>query len=260
MKELQRILDVINAFLEKAPAGYLKIQQRQGKTYYYHQYCDDSTNATYKKYIVRKEEKVAKALAQKGYYLRIKPIIEKQIITLGMFVDGYNEEELNEEFDKLSETRKNLIQPIRLSTKMKIEQWKNEEYEKNQKYSEGLVYETENGEMVRSKSELIISNALLHSNQVLYKYERPITLNVSGKTVVFYPDFTIMNTHTGDIFYWEHAGRMDDSYYADEFVKKMNVYAENGIVQGKNLIVTYETRNCPLSIRSVRAMIATIIE
>lgn len=260
MKELQRILDGINGFIAKAPSGCLKIQQRQGKTYYYHQYFDDRTNVTYKKYIIRKEEQVAKVLAQKGYYLRIKPIIEKQIITLGRFVDGYNEEELNEEFDKLSETRRNLIQPVSMSTKLKIEQWEKEEYENNQKYSEGLIYETENGELVRSKSELIISNELLHCNQVLYKYERPMTLNASGKTVVFYPDFTIMNTHTGDILYWEHAGRMDDSNYADKFVKKMNVYAENGIIQGKNLIVTYETRNCPLSIRSVRTMISTNIE
>ena len=79
--------------------------------------------------------------------------------------------------------------------------------------------------MVRSKSEAIIAN-ILHNNKlnILYKYERPLKIIVDGKEKIIYPDFTIFNVHSGKITYWEHAGRMDDPYYANEFVKKINSF------------------------------------
>ena len=259
-RELQQLLKKIGDFMEKAPAGSLKIQRRAGRIYYYHQYQDEKTSMHKKKYILRKDENLARNLAQKGYYAKIKPIIERQIDALARFEKEYRKYELDDEFEKLVEERRKLIHPISMSTKMKIEQWHNEEYDTNQKYAEGLIFETENGEMVRSKSEMIIANALLHSSHILYKYERPIEIFIHGKASVFYPDFTTLNIDTGEQKYWEHAGRMDDPNYANDFVKKINIYAENNIVLGKDLIVTYETRDNPLSMRTVKAMLFLLEE
>ncbi len=50
--------------------------------------------------------------------------------------------------------------------------------------------------MVRSKSELIIANALA-AKGVDYAYERPLTI----EGVTKYPDFTIEDMESGQTFY-----------------------------------------------------------
>ena len=52
---------------------------------------------------------------------------------------------------------------------------------------------------------------------------------------------TYLNVHTGKIIYWEHAGRMDDLYYTNDFVKKMNAYITNNLLPGRDIILTFET-------------------
>lgn len=122
-----------------------------------------------------------------------------------------------------------------------------------------MIFETDRGEMVRSKSELIIANILNQNKNLLYKYERPLELIINGKVQVFYPDFTILNINTGKITYWEHAGLMDDPTYSSQFVNKINNYLDNDIVLGNNLVVTYETKNNPLNIKYVRKNIECIL-
>ena len=58
---------------------------------------------------------------------------------------------------------------------------------------EGLIHRTARGELVRSKSEVIIAN-LLHANRIDYRYEEP--LEIDGLTKL--PDFTIEDDNTGE--------------------------------------------------------------
>lgn len=128
---------------------------------------------------------------------------------------------LEEIYDNLSDERKSLVTSIQISVKEKVKQWQAEAYEKNLMYPENLRYETEQSDMVRSKSEVIIANILYQNREdILYKYEKPLEVMENGRQKTIYPDFTILNKHTGKVLYWEHAGRMDDSHYANEFVKK----------------------------------------
>ena len=84
--------------------------------------------------------------------------------------------------------------PIRISVNEKLRIWQNESYEPYQKYKENLKYETDNGETVRSKSEVIIANILAKNNEhLLYKYERPLEVVIAGHTQTIHPDFTIIN-------------------------------------------------------------------
>lgn len=59
----------------------------------------------------------------------------------------------------------------------------------------------------------------------------------------------------GTLIYWEHAGKVDDPRYSDEFVRKVNAYIKEDILPGKNLIITYETTAVPLNVDIVRRMI-----
>lgn len=163
------------------------------------------------------------------------------------------------EDDNLPDSRKVLITPVWISVKEKMRRWNNESSEPYMKYKENLIHETDRGEFVRSKSEKEIANELnYHSNRLDYKYERPLTMINHGHEEIFHPDFTVINRITGNIKYWEHAGRMDDPGYVNHFVGKMNTYIENGIFPGEDLIVTYETSCIPLNKRNIRAWIEQI--
>ena len=74
---------------------------------------------------------------------------------------------------------------------------------------EGLIYRTERGDLVRSKSELVIADKL-HARGIDYAYEQPLVLP-NGRTR--YPDFTIADHAHGVTFYWEHLGMLDDQGY-----------------------------------------------
>ena len=276
ISKLDGFIKKIDTFLVNAPKGGLKWQTKNGKTYYYHHYmieddkeanknkvCDgrqrssNESDKQYKRqYIKKSDAPLANALAQKHYYTTIRPIIEKKIQELNRFRKKYQKKELEEVYETLSIERKSLVVPLQVSVDEQVKRWREETYEPNNLYSENLRYETEQGELVRSKSEVIIANILYkHRQELLYKYERPLTLIVDGKEKIVYPDFTIMNVNTGKIIYWEHAGRMDDVHYVGDFVKKMNAYVANNLYIGKDVVLTFETQGNPLDIGIVRQLV-----
>lgn len=101
----------------------------------------------------------------------------------------------------------------------------------------GKRFMASNGVMVRSAQELHIINRLLKEKSLAVFYERPLELDKH----VRYPDFTIYNTVTGRIFYWEHFGMTGNASYADEMVEKIRWYKRLGyseLKDGGSLVVT----------------------
>ena len=90
---------------------------------------------------------------------------------------------------------------------------------------EGLIHRTERGDLVRSKSELVIADKL-HARGIDYAYEQPLALS-NGRTR--YPDFTIEDHARGVTFYWEHLGMLDDQAYRARWEAKRAEYLECGI-------------------------------
>ncbi len=74
-------------------------------------------------------------------------------------------------------------------------------------YEEGRIHEALSGDMVRSKSELVIAN-LLHERDVPFAYE---ALLRAGDGTMYLPDFTI--TWQGETWFWEHWGMMSSDAY-----------------------------------------------
>lgn len=256
--QLENAIKKVDLFLNHAPEGCLKWQNKNGKTYYYHQFMKD--NKWVRRYIKKGELSLAKTLAQKQYYTSIRPILEKMLDEIKRFAKKCPLNELEEIYDNLSVERKNLVMPLQASAKEKVKQWETEVYEKNLMYPENLRFETEKGDMVRSKSEVIIANILYRNRKnILYKYERPLEVIENGRQKTIYPDFTILNKHTGEITYWEHAGRMDDPYYANDFVKKMNTYIANDLLPGRDVVVSFESQSTPLDIKVVKRLVKQII-
>jgi len=106
----------------------------------------------------------------------------------------------------------------------------------NEKYYEDrLIHRTAKGEMVRSKSEVIIADCL-YNNNVKYEYEKAMTLGDNN----ILPDFVIVDEDTDEIYIWEHCGMMGDEKYRKRWENKKALYEKHGYIEDENLIVTYD--------------------
>ena len=124
----------------------------------------------------------------------------------------------------------------------------------DQFYEDRLVHKTVRGELVRSKSEVIIANALYY-HHLEYVYEPELTLEGRIKR----PDFKVVDDDTGEEWYWEHCGMMDDPKYRKRWEDKKAFYKKNGIEEGKNLIITYDV-NGSLDSQRVEEIIKDVFD
>jgi len=90
---------------------------------------------------------------------------------------------------------------------------------------EGLIHRTSTGIAVRSKSELLIYEALCNAG-FPPEYEKPLTLSSSTR----YPDFTIEDEISGRNIYWEHLGLLEREDYRRSWEAKLSWYRANGIL------------------------------
>ncbi len=85
-------------------------------------------------------------------------------------------------------------------------------------YEAGKIHQALSGDMLRSKSEVIIAN-LLQERQIPFRYEEPL---FAGDGTLRLPDFTV--TWRGQTFYWEHLGLLDLKKYAKQWEVKRAWY------------------------------------
>jgi len=128
----------------------------------------------------------------------------------------------------------------------------------------GLIHRTKRGDLVRSKSEVIIANELLAQGVDRYEYERPLSLP-DGKT--FYPDFTIIDDNTGRSYYWEHLGLLNNPDYESRWERKLEAYQNAGIVSYEEgggdagtLIVTRDDIHGGIDAKEIADLICRISE
>jgi hypothetical protein len=123
---------------------------------------------------------------------------------------------------------------------------------------DGLIHRTSKGLAVRSKSELLIAEALL-SACVAFEYEKPLTLGGA----IRYPDFTIEDEISGRTVYWEHLGMLDREDYRNRWEKKLAWYLENGVRPWNEaesgaplLVITTDSAGIGLDMAHVKRIIA----
>lgn len=89
---------------------------------------------------------------------------------------------------------------------------------------ERLIYLTENGDLVRSKSEWIIADKLRAAG-IKYQYEQPLLLDGVERL----PDFTIRDDDSDQVWYWEHNGMLSEAGYRSRWERKLAAYLKAGI-------------------------------
>jgi hypothetical protein len=128
------------------------------------------------------------------------------------------------------------------------------EYQKKY-YEERLIHRTLKGELVRSKSEVIIAN-MLYETGIAYEYEKELDLGEDGIRI---PDFTIQDAKSGLCFYWEHCGMLGDAAYHQHWQAKKALYAKHGIIEGENLIVSKDSSNGGIDSAEIKHLISTYL-
>lgn len=249
---LMQIMSEINKCkirLEKAPKGTLRTcSSRNTVRYYQREYKSDRTG----KYLNKENAGIIKALSQKEYDLNLLEVLSNQQEVLEEIVNNFHPEKLSQIYDNLCDAKKKYVTPIMLSDEKYVDEWMKEEYEGLEfTDSDESEYITSNGIRVRSKSEIMIAEALIR-HKIPFKYEYP--LNLQGMGVV-HPDFWCLNIKKRKVIAWEHFGMMSDESYSTRCIKKMEVYNLNGFVLGDNFICTFESANAPLGSKMIERMI-----
>ena len=262
IQELEKALKQKQTSLKHAPEGSVRIVQNKGCFQFYLRKGKSDLQG---KYMPRSHEKVARALIQKEYDLKAVFALTKELEYLKKLAKNYNKNSAATAYENLTETRQRLIEPLTLSDTQDVEKWLHIEYRHKGFDAQQVQLFTDNNERVRSKSEVLIANAL-KANNIPYRYEFPIIINRTAGSGVsdihneedlctFYPDFYCLNLRTRQEYIWEHYGLMNDSDYAIQAADKIMLYQANGYFPGKNLIITMETTNSPLSSKAIKQII-----
>ena len=221
------------------PSGELKAYTNNKSHRWYY------VNGSARKYLSRNNRTLAEKLALKKYlFLRKKELLEDKnnINNRLILLDSKCHEEMEKFLNSASYFE---LLPKNINRQ---EDWRNEEFKTNPLYPEQRNVPCPSGNFVRSKSEVFIDMALSQAG-IPYRYECELILGKQN----YYPDFTILHPGTGEVIYWEHFGKMNDPDYARSAFNKMRKYYENGLIPGKNLIVTFETRGNPFTFNEAQA-------
>lgn len=251
-QRLKEIKETVDGRLIDVPDGTLRVTTSKNKVQYI-KCVEDGNKAGYKlSYIKKDEMALVYRLAQKSYDQKIQRLVYRRLKQLEKLTEEYEDNEIEEIYNKLHPIRKALINPVETPWEQRLAEWKNTPYV-GKEFSPGIpeIY-TKKGERVRSKSEKILADIFFDLG-IEYKYECPLKLKGYG---VVYPDFTLLRKRDGKEIYWEHDGRMDDSAYAEKAIRKINSYIANGIFPGKQLIISYESSGVVISDKIIKRMIS----
>ena len=239
-KQLEELANLLARTIREAPPGNIRITHYKGcPRYYYRSSPSDKSGV----YMNKDRLSEAALIAQRCYDEKLLELTLKELKMVREFLQSLRQtaEMLPKIYDNLSPDRRKLTNRRLITDEEYAESWLNREYEPMPFRENAPSFLTARGEMVRSKSELIIANTL-NRYHIPYLYEYP--LYVAGRKKR--PDFTALVVRNREEKVWEHFGLMDDREYREAAFSKLSEYMKNGLFPGKNLIVTFETSSAPI--------------
>ena len=250
-KRLRGIKEIVDSRLVDVPSGTLRVTKSKNCIQYI-QCFEDCTEQGYKlSYIKKQDMSIAYRLAQKSYDQKIKRLVDRRIKQLQKLAKEYEDNEIEEIYDKLHHIRKTMIHPVEIPWEQRLAEWKRVPYVGKEFKPDMIEIYTKKGERVRSKSEKIMADTF-YDLGIEYKYECPLKLKGYG---VVYPDFTFFRKRDCKEVYWEHDGKMNDADYAEKAIRKINTYIANGIFPGDNLIVSFESSGVVINDNIIKKII-----
>lgn len=292
--ELSAVEGMLSKRLSRSPAGVLNVLPHRGGFQYFR-----ATAKTGRKgeYIPEEKMSLAAAIAQRDYDAKILAEIQRLRWVLEKCVEKYDVSIAENLYARLHPARRSLVTPLVYPDEDFVARWSAVKYAGRDFDADGPVLMTARGERVRSKSEIIIADALFRRG-IPYRYEYPHELLAGAcdagahelgaargaggpaggvhagrrgaggrgdlrargcKRVVVYSDFTCLNVRTHQEFVWEHFGMIDVPEYCQNMASKMEMYLQNGFCMGKNFVMTTETHDRPLNSMMVEKMLEQLV-
>lgn len=244
-KRLEKEIERIQKELKTMPKGRIFCTKNEQRYKWY--YSDGHSQ----KYLPKKERPLAEQLAAKKYLSFLYDDLQNEKKAIDAYLKHYNPQTPKSQILLTKESGyQELLAPYFHPSSQELAIWANSTYESNPKYPEQRIYKTGSNHYVRSKSEVLI-DMFLYMYKLPFRYECALHL---GETTLF-PDFTIRHPITGEIFYWEHFGLMDDASYSKNAYSKLQLYTNHGIIPTLQLITTYETKDNPLTPETIERTI-----
>lgn len=128
-------------------------------------------------YIPKGNRQLAEQLAHKKYLsLQLKNMAQEKK-AIDFYLRHHDSNALQTEAEFLnSPGYKELLAPIFTPLSQELQDWANAPYKKNDSHPENLIIETHSGNIVRSKSEMLI-DMFLFKNKIPFRYECQLELN-----------------------------------------------------------------------------------
>lgn len=206
-------------------------------------------------YLKKDDYQKAAMIVQKEYEEKIRQAIIKQKNKLEKFLCGFEPGFPENILNSFKGAKRDLITPIRPSDNDYISQWLASNPGCRNPFPDTPLFETQRGELVRTKSEKILAD-LFYSYNIPYQYE-PAFILKNGITK--YPDFVLLKVRERKTFYWEHMGLAGNEEYSSDNLNKLALYESSGLIPGVNLILTFESKKIPFDIKLAKQIIETTL-
>ena len=201
-------------------------------------------------YISTKDQELVAQLAKKKILTKMLQDAKAEKAAIDSYLNNHCE------IDHVAECLANepyleqLVRPLYQARDNRLRAWAEEKYPSTAGFPEKLVHPGPGCKMYRSKSEAMIAHTL-YKKGIPFRYEWDHEIN----GIVYHIDFTIRHPKTGETFYWEHFGKMNDERYVYRNMRKLIDFESAGIFPGVNLILTYESGKFPLNIGKVEEIV-----
>jgi len=254
-----QLIERFNTETNILPSGTLFTRTIGGKKRYYHyQPADGEGKGATETYLgnTKEDEDLIELLARSKFVEISLDMLNDNMEILQAVLNGYAAYSAEEVIRRMPKAYEGIdcTKPSDMIEENNPHAWSNAPYEKSELWPDALKHKSQNGVLVRSKSEAIIASQLENYN-IPYRYEQ----GLDTPDQLFYPDFTVLNPEDNQIIYWEHFGLMDDEDYGKSVASKLHAYQNAGILQWNNLITTYETNRRPLDAHMVRRIIKAFL-
>ncbi len=248
-RKLSKLETNVSAVSNLQAEGTLIISDSGGKKRFFRYLCKDEPL----EYLGKSKNLILKPLAQKRYDTQLLNAVKKQKKAVDACIKKLEEvafEDLSRIYSDFPEELKQYIKPHLDDDEQYAAKWQAKNFAKSRMKNDTENY-TSKGEHVRSKSEVIIADRF-HTLGISYHYEPIFRIDENNYLV---PDFIILNKRTRKEFLWEHFGMMEKPEYCLVALSKIETYAQEGYIMGKNLLCSFESQNHPLNLQHVDRLI-----
>jgi len=266
----ENLVDIINTRLDKLKQLQERLEKYMSKASTYHivvssirnkdRYYAVNTEKRRRIYLGLDREADIKKLANKYYKEKLLSAANMEIEVLQRFlkrIAAFSNTGIESVHPALPENIRKYVTPDSFTDEGFAKLWSEQEFIQA-KRTEYHKYKVNDRAVVRSKSEFMIAQ-ILEKKGIPYRYEEQLVLD-PDMGIIYYPDFTLLNKRTRQTIYWEHLGKLGDENYCTDNIQKLEDYADAGIIQGKNLILTYECASKPLTTKMIELMIQQFLE